>query len=430
MTLSQLLSFIHSEVVNIDNVAYAKLFGAQNEANTNNANVSEDGSNDSPKEDGESSGNSKDGSGDGDEDSKDNKVNQSKSIPNYQKIRREKSTVAMYGLDQTSHRHIREIQYHDLRHLEHQFNPHEEPTVLLRRHAVLMSLNPLRAVITADKLVLIVPNGADSLLYLLHEHMHSIVEDDDVFGTGNTSSFEIRAYKAMLATVTSLHTQEYISCNSKVERILSKFRNLNSITVEFQEHLRMLKNTVSSQLVKTNAYRRLFKDLVDNDDDVALLNVSLLKEKPNLYIKPLQPEICNAHEELSILIESYLMDYNTLESKLQFLKAQITNAEELMSFRLDTARNELLIVDMSLAIVMCTLAGGTYVTSLFGMNLTSGVETDDYWFFSVSIALSILIIISTLILFNHYKLTGTIPFPIMPGAGRGLGRGKGVPDLI
>jgi len=420
MTLSQLLSFIHSEVVNIDNAAIDKMIGTRSDSNTiddvSTSNVS-------------NSDNNSDSNSGGDEDSKDNKNDQSK-VP-LPKLRRERSIGSIPTIDQTSHRHIREIQYHDLRHLEHQFNPHEEPTVLLRRHAVLMSLNPLRAVITADKLVLIVPNGADSLLYLLHEHMHAIVEDDDVFGTGNTSSFEIRAYKAMLATVTSLHTQEYISCNSKVERILSKFRNLNSITVEFQEHLRMLKNTVSSQLVKTNAYRRLFKDLVDNDDDVALMNLSLLKEKPNLYIKPLQPEICNAHEELSILIESYLMDYNTLESKLQFLKAQITNAEELMSFRLDTARNELLIVDMSLAIVMCTLAGGTYVSSLFGMNLDSGVEEAQYWFLSVSVAVTVLIIISTLILFNHYKLTGTIPFPITPGAGRGLGRGKAaVPDLI
>ena len=414
MTLSQLLSFIHSEVVKIDNAAYGKLL-----AKNDNSTADEAGSNAGSR----GSGDSNDTNNDGDDDQPSPSI---KPI----KLQRDKSSSSVNAMDQTSHRHIREIQYHDLRHLEHQFNPHEEPTVLLRRHAVLMSLNPLRAVITADKLVLIVPNGADSLLYLLHEHMHAIVEDDDVFGTGNTSSFEIRAYKAMLATVTSLHTQEYISCNSKVERILSKFRNLNSITVEFQEHLRMLKNTVSSQLVKTNAYQRLFKDLVDNDDDVALMNLSLLKEKPNLYIKPLQPEICNAHEELSILIESYMMDYNTLESKLQFLKAQITNAEELMSFRLDTARNELLIVDMSLAIVMCTLAGGTYVSALFGMNLTTGVEHDDWWFLSVSVAVSGLVIISTLILFNHYNLTGTIPFPIMPGAGRGLGRGKTIPDLV
>jgi len=209
MTLSQLLSFIHSEVVKIDNAAYGKLL-----AKNDNSTADEAGSNAGSR----GSGDSNDTNNDGDDDQP---STSSKPI----KLQRDKSLSSVNVMDQTSHRHIREIQYHDLRHLEHQFNPHEEPTVLLRRHAVLMSLNPLRAVITADKLVLIVPNGADSLLYLLHEHMHAIVEDDDVFGTGNTSSFEIRAYKAMLATVTSLHTQEYISCNSKVERILSKFRN-------------------------------------------------------------------------------------------------------------------------------------------------------------------------------------------------------------
>jgi hypothetical protein len=82
------------------------------------------------------------------------------------------SGVQAAGSDASSYRNIREIHLHDLRHLEHQFNPHEEPTILIRRHAILISLNPLRAVITADKLMLIVPNGADSLLYMLHEHMH------------------------------------------------------------------------------------------------------------------------------------------------------------------------------------------------------------------------------------------------------------------
>ena len=84
------------------------------------------------------------------------------------------------------------MQYHDLRHLESQFSPHEEPTVLVRRHAVLISFNPLRAVVMADKLMLIVPNGADALLYLLHEHMHGIVEGEDVsLVNGDTSSPEV-----------------------------------------------------------------------------------------------------------------------------------------------------------------------------------------------------------------------------------------------
>ena len=69
-------------------------------------------------------------------------------------------------------RSVSEIQYHDLRYLENQFHSHEEPTVLVRKHAVLISLNPLRAIVTADRMILIVPDGADSLLYMLHDYMH------------------------------------------------------------------------------------------------------------------------------------------------------------------------------------------------------------------------------------------------------------------
>ena len=67
---------------------------------------------------------------------------------------------------------VSEIQYHDLRYLENQFHTHEEPTVLVRKHAVLISLNPLRAIVTADRMILIVPDGADSLLHMLHDYMH------------------------------------------------------------------------------------------------------------------------------------------------------------------------------------------------------------------------------------------------------------------
>ena len=73
------------------------------------------------------------------------------------------------------------MQYHDLRYLENQFHTHEEPTVLVRKHTVLISLNPLRAIVTADRMILIVPDGADSLLYMLHDYMHGKIMIHIVF---------------------------------------------------------------------------------------------------------------------------------------------------------------------------------------------------------------------------------------------------------
>jgi hypothetical protein len=222
----------------------------------------------------------------------------------------------------------REVQYHDLRHLETQFNVHEEPTVLIRRHAVLISLNPLRAIVTAGKILLIVPKGADALLYLLHEHMHGMVEDE----MNLSPSPELRFFHAIFSTAVALHSQEYVNVCSKVEKVLQRFKLLKTVTIDVQEHIRILKNSVSSQYVKVNAYRRVLRELLDSSEDIALMNLSLLKEKPDLYAKPLQPEILHSSEEFTILVESYLMDYNSLETKLAFLKAQITNAEELVSF--------------------------------------------------------------------------------------------------
>lgn len=58
-------------------------------------------------------------------------------------------------------------------HVTHrQLDSHEEPMILVRKHAVLISLSPLRAIVTADRVILSVPDGADALLYILHDYLN------------------------------------------------------------------------------------------------------------------------------------------------------------------------------------------------------------------------------------------------------------------
>ena len=66
---------------------------------------------------------------------------------------------------------VSEVNLRDLRRLDFLFNPNEEKSVLIRRHAVLIAMDPLRAVIMADRLLLIVPDGADELISWLDKHM-------------------------------------------------------------------------------------------------------------------------------------------------------------------------------------------------------------------------------------------------------------------
>lgn len=80
----------------------------------------------------------------------------------------------------------REIQYQDLRHLENQFRNYDDPIILVRKHAILVAMNPIRAVITANKMFLIAPVDSESLLDVLFGYMKGENLEDIIFA-GNQS---------------------------------------------------------------------------------------------------------------------------------------------------------------------------------------------------------------------------------------------------
>eukprot|EP01035_Chromulina_nebulosa_P021342 gene21342-27651_t len=79
---------------------------------------------------------------------------------------------------------------------------------------------------------------------------------------------------------------------------------------------------------------------------------------------PLVNEFLNSHEDIEALLESYLMDYNSLESKIESLIVQIQSAEELILLRLDTSRNELMVVQTSMAILSVAIGHTGCVNSV------------------------------------------------------------------
>ena len=74
-----------------------------------------------------------------------------------------------------------------------------------------------------------------------------------------------------------------MSVCSKVEKILHKFQSSKTISADLQEAIRVLKNRVSSEAIKVAAYQRLLKDLLSNEEDLALMNLSVLKDNEDLY---------------------------------------------------------------------------------------------------------------------------------------------------
>ena len=63
------------------------------------------------------------------------------------------------------------LRIRDLRRLDFSINPNEELTVQVRRHVTLFSVDPLRAIITAHNVRIVVPPGADSLMNILEDYI-------------------------------------------------------------------------------------------------------------------------------------------------------------------------------------------------------------------------------------------------------------------
>lgn len=52
----------------------------------------------------------------------------------------------------------------DMRRLVFPFSVSNEPELIVRRHVMLLNFDPLRAIVLRDRLLILVPDGADSIL--------------------------------------------------------------------------------------------------------------------------------------------------------------------------------------------------------------------------------------------------------------------------
>lgn len=102
---------------------------------------------------------------------------------------------------------------------------------------------------------------------------------------------------------------------------------------------------------------------------------------------------------MEVLLESYLMDFNSLLSKLDFLKSEMQSAEELVMLRLDTSRNQLLIADTVISVVACCIGLGSFIGSIYGMNLKNHMEEDEHMFTVIT-----WLIVRILLFFSRYLL--------------------------
>jgi magnesium transporter len=268
-----------------------------------------------------------------------------------------------------------------MRRLVTPFSLSNQPELIVRRHVMLLNFDPLRAIILRDRLLVLVPDGADSLLETLEKRVRAGAagEENDIFGespdklpasssvkpseveqllpnkepnpegevhlsafhSGRNNSnndvsrydddnemdelktrtwtnlpFELQCVDAVLHGVSEL-----LSCQAydiqkeallSINWILKPGAGVGALA---RERLRTSKNNVRTIVSRINGFVRALTMLLNDDADMALMNLSRLISHPDRFIQPVSPQVL---EEESDEPELILVSFTSVMRRFPF----------------------------------------------------------------------------------------------------------------
>mmetsp|Transcript_30703 Transcript_30703/g.61500 ORF Transcript_30703/g.61500 Transcript_30703/m.61500 type:complete len:617 (+) Transcript_30703:1631-3481(+) len=399
----------------------------------------------------------------------------------------------------------------DMRRLVTPFSSSNEPSLIIRRHVMLLNFDPLRAIVLRDRVLVLVPDGADSILIELEKRvrggitemenqvfgytdggsggrratstpnevfstpaktgihnnedkssrtlssqegaegikdsyngvykpvesmmkkakdmvhqMSSATDDEGASDTNsnatpalnksvsvqddsnpsqndiandnewedmqkmnwNQMSFELQSLDAVLQTVTTMLMEDARKTNQRAVKAMSDLRgeahNRRGRSLggagpgeHAQERLRLHKDEVKLMEGRVQGFVRAMNEVLDDDEDMTLMNLSRLLTHPERFIQPVSQEILHEEsDEPELILEAYLQQALSIVNELDILKGQIMTTEEQINMTLDAIRNRLLYINTLLSVASLCVAMGSFIGSLFGMNLTNPLEDD------------------------------------------------------
>ncbi|GAY55799.1 hypothetical protein CUMW_166870 [Citrus unshiu] len=331
-------------------------------------------------------------------------------------------------LDVDKHVIMRRVQIHarDLRILDPMLN--YPSTILGREKVIVLNLEHIKAIITADEVLLRDPMD-DNVIPIVEQLQRRLASDYPIsqgqgeeednhpgvrnnFETGEQNvcnlkmmfffvsvlcnvefPFEFRALEVFLEAICSfldartreLETDAYPALDELTSKISS--RNLDRV--------RKLKSAMTRLTNRVQKVRDELEQLLDDDDDMAdlylsrklavasspvsgsgaphwFLNSPTIGSKISRTISRGSMETTqeeNDVEELEMLLEAYFMQIDGTLNKLSTLREYIDDTEDYINIQLDNHRNQLIQLELFLCSGTVCLSVYSLVAAIFGMNI-------------------------------------------------------------
>ncbi|XP_034692178.1 magnesium transporter MRS2-I-like [Vitis riparia] len=300
-------------------------------------------------------------------------------------------------------------------------------TILGRERAIVLNLEHIKAIITADEVLLRDPMD-DNVIPIVEELQRRLpavstsfqgqgeeedlgAQNDAEAAEENEFPFEFRALEVALEAICSfldartreLETAAYPALDELTSKISS--RNLDRV--------RKLKSAMTRLTNRVQKVRDELEQLLDDDDDMADLYLSRKLTRASSSSSgsgaPLwflaSPTIGsrisrtsrasavttheeNDVEELEMLLEAYFMQIDGTLNKLSTLREYIDDTEDYINIQLDNHRNQLIQLELFLSSGTVCLSIYSLVAAIFGMNIPYTWRNDHGYMFKWVVILS------------------------------------------
>ncbi|XP_008786166.2 magnesium transporter MRS2-I-like [Phoenix dactylifera] len=279
-------------------------------------------------------------------------------------------------------------------------------SILGRERAIVLNLEHIKAIITAEEVLLRDPYNENVIPVVAELHRRlptaNVVQQAQGEGSGHNeieaveeheSPFEFRALEVALeaicsflsARTTDLEAAAYPALDELTSKISS--RNLDRV--------RKLKSAMTRLTARVQKVRDELEQLLDDDNDMADLYLSrkmagASSPNSNSVVPnhlPASPTIAskifgasrasaatfhgneNDVEELEMLLEAYFRQVDSTLNQLTTLREYIDDTEDYINFQLDNHRNQLIQLELFLNGATAALTVYSLVAGIFGMNI-------------------------------------------------------------
>jgi magnesium transporter len=250
------------------------------------------------------------------------------------------------------------------------------PLILVRESALLVNIENIRAIIKHDGVILF--EGMEMIqrmqqhdfLKILQNRLRTARQE-----TVTSAPFEFIVLETILQRVMLSLQEEYDAMQPEIEELLGALESI--VHWERLKVLLVCKKRVAALHERLNNIRLCIKELLESDADMADMYLS------DKHAAKHDRRPSYAHEEMELLLESYLKMAEEISSRTQILISNMEATEDIANIALVGQRNDLVLLNLRLGMGTFAAGMGGFGASVLGMNLHSGFEHSPYAFWIV-----------------------------------------------